>query len=457
MDYLKIEPSKGNVENVLIITDHFTRYAQAFPSKSQTALATAKLLWNNFILHYGFPEKIITDQGRNFESELIENLCQVAGVKKLHTSPYHPQNNGQCEHFNSTLLNMLGTLTPEQKKDWKNHVSAMVHAYNCTKNAATGFSPYYLLFGREPRLPVDVEFGLQRGNQRGPLGESNYVSQLRRQLKFAHNKAKLVASKQQARHKGLYDRKCRGATLYVGDLVLVKQTAWKGRHKIQDHWEEEEYQVVDQPTPGVPVYVVKSIAGGRPRVLHRNLLLPLQGRMRQEGATGEESNPDSDSEGEASETPKATCGRPRRANPIKKRDVPSLTRLPSPEHRTGDGDSSEDEECIILSTPVDTPASTIEEVQSTMTEPVTDLSSDIQTLPDQSTTEHESSEHDPEQVSESESDSDSSVPIVPRRSARSTKGIPPVCYGQVQIKSTIISDPDKPTRYRQVLYVPCYQ
>ena len=87
--------------------------------------------------------------------------------EKLHTSPYHPQTNGQCEHFNSTLLNMLGTLTPEQKKDWKSHVSAMVHAYNCTKNAATGFSPYYLLFRREPRLPVDVEFGLQRGNSEG--------------------------------------------------------------------------------------------------------------------------------------------------------------------------------------------------------------------------------------------------------------------------------------------------
>ena len=164
LDYLKIEPSKGNIENVLIVTDHFTRYAQAFPSKSQTVLATAKLMWNNFILHYGFPSKIITDQGRNFESKLIENLCQVAGVKKLRTSPYHPQTNGQCELFNSTLLNMLGTLTPEQKKDWKSHAPAMVHAYNCTRNAATGLSPCYLLFGREPRLPVDVEFGLQRGS-----------------------------------------------------------------------------------------------------------------------------------------------------------------------------------------------------------------------------------------------------------------------------------------------------
>ena len=117
LDYLKIESSKGNVENsiqhVLIVPDHFTRYAEAFPSKSQTVLTTAKLLWNNFILHYGFPAKIITDQGQNFERELIENLCQVAGVKKLCTSPYHAQTNGQCEHFNSTLLNMSGTLTTE--------------------------------------------------------------------------------------------------------------------------------------------------------------------------------------------------------------------------------------------------------------------------------------------------------------------------------------------------------
>ena len=91
-----------------------------------------------------------------------------------------------------------------------------------------------------------------------------------------------MAMRQQVRHKELYDRKCRGAELEVGDLVLVKQTAWKGRHKIQDQWEDEEYQVVDQLTPGVPVYAVKSIAGGRPRVLHRNLLLPLQGQIRQE-------------------------------------------------------------------------------------------------------------------------------------------------------------------------------
>ena len=92
-----------------------------------------------------------------------------------------------------------------------------------------------------------------------------------------------MAAKQQARHKGLYDRRCKGAALDIGDLVLVKKTAWKGRHNIQDRWESDEYQVIGQPTPGIPVYEVKCIAGGRTRVLHCNLLLPLQGRIRQQG------------------------------------------------------------------------------------------------------------------------------------------------------------------------------
>ena len=76
MDFLSLEPSKGNMEYVLDITNHFTRYAQAFPCRTQTAQATAKMLWENFICHYGFPEKFISDQGRKFESELIKRPMQ---------------------------------------------------------------------------------------------------------------------------------------------------------------------------------------------------------------------------------------------------------------------------------------------------------------------------------------------------------------------------------------------
>ena len=83
MDFLSIEPSKKNIENVLVITDHFTRYAQAYPSKTQTAQETAKMLWENLIRHYGFPEKSLSDQSRNFESELISDFVNWLRLKRF--------------------------------------------------------------------------------------------------------------------------------------------------------------------------------------------------------------------------------------------------------------------------------------------------------------------------------------------------------------------------------------
>ena len=83
MDYLSLEPSKGNIENVLVITDHFTRYALAYPSKNQTAQATARILWDNFICHYGFPEKFISDQGRNFEIRSNQGIVQDSWSEEI--------------------------------------------------------------------------------------------------------------------------------------------------------------------------------------------------------------------------------------------------------------------------------------------------------------------------------------------------------------------------------------
>ena len=275
LDYLTLEPSKGNIENVLVITDHFTRYALAYASKTQTAQATARILWDNFICHYGFPEQFISDQGRNFESDLIQELCKIAGVKKLHTTPYHPQSNGQCERFNSTLCNMLGTLSDEEKSDWKSHLGCMTHAYNCTKHASTTYSPYYLMFGRHPRLPIDVAFGLHKPNCRDNCSKSRYIQKLRRRLNYAHKKASKYSSEQAQKYKTSYDKSAKGPQLQVNDLVLVKIVAHKARHKIQDKWESEEYIVIEQPIPGTPVYRVRPVTGTKVRTLHRNLLLPL--------------------------------------------------------------------------------------------------------------------------------------------------------------------------------------
>ena len=101
VDYLTIEApansKSGKDVNVLIITDHFTRYAQVHITSSQKAPIVAKTLWDQFFVHYGFPEKILSDQGRNFESQLISELCELTQVKKLRTTPYQPEGNGSCE------------------------------------------------------------------------------------------------------------------------------------------------------------------------------------------------------------------------------------------------------------------------------------------------------------------------------------------------------------------------
>ena len=96
LDFLCLEPGKGREENVLVITDHFTRYTQAYVTRTQMAQTMAKTLWDKFIVHYGLPKKILTDQGRNFESQLVADLCALMGVQKIQTSPYRLQTNGQC-------------------------------------------------------------------------------------------------------------------------------------------------------------------------------------------------------------------------------------------------------------------------------------------------------------------------------------------------------------------------
>ena len=89
LDYLCLEPGKGLEENVLVITDHLTRYAQAYVTRTQTAQITVKTLWDKFIVHYGLPKKILANQGQSFESQLVVDLCELMGVQKILTSPYH--------------------------------------------------------------------------------------------------------------------------------------------------------------------------------------------------------------------------------------------------------------------------------------------------------------------------------------------------------------------------------
>ena len=271
IDYLSLEPSKGGFEHILVITDHFSHYAQAIPTRNQTAQTTARVLWENFFVHYGFPAKLHSDQGRNFESKVIADLCKVAGVKKTRTTPAHPQCNGVTERFNRTLLNMLGTLTEEKKLEWRKYVPQLVHAYNATRHETSGVSPYFLMFSRHPRLPIDVAFGLDPNARLG----SEYGRNLMDRMKYVYDVVRAETEKQCHRRKKNYDKKVREAMLQVGDRVLVKRYSFIGKHKIADRWEKGVYIVSKQPDDQIPVYMVESEVDGKSRTLHRNMLLPI--------------------------------------------------------------------------------------------------------------------------------------------------------------------------------------
>ena len=245
VDYLKLETSKGGYDYVLVITDHFTRYAQAVATKNQTAKATAEALFNKFIVHYGIPLKLHSDQGAQFESNIIKELCTIMGISKTRTTPYHPMGNGLTERFNKTLIKMIGTLENHQKRDWKSHLPSLIHAYNSMKQETTGQSPFFLMFGREPRLPVDVIFRTENNQQKDSL--QNYIKSLKSKLEFSYNLTQESIKKAQSRQKKNYDLKVRGAVIQPGDKVLVKIVAFDGPHKLSDKWEEEPYIVHSQP------------------------------------------------------------------------------------------------------------------------------------------------------------------------------------------------------------------
>ncbi|GFO15095.1 Pol polyprotein [Plakobranchus ocellatus] len=122
-----------------------------------SAKTTAEALLS-FCQNFGIPKRIHSDQGANFGGKVIQELCSLLGAEKFRTKPYHPQGNGACERFNRTVIRMLGTLPTEKKINWPMHIGMLGLAYNATPSDATGYSPYFLLFGRNPYLPVDNLF-----------------------------------------------------------------------------------------------------------------------------------------------------------------------------------------------------------------------------------------------------------------------------------------------------------
>ena len=238
MDYVHLEPSSGGYQYILVIMDHYTRFAQAYATRDKSTKTAAVKLYNDFIMRFGFPETIHHDQGGEFEN----NLEKLSVFRHSWATPYHPQGNGQVERLNRTLLSMLRALPEKQKSRWRDHLNKVVHAYNCTRHDSTGFSPSYLLFGRTPRLLIDIIFGLKP-----PEGYSTYpeyVRNWRRAMKEAYDLASAHERRSADIGKQQYEKEVKHTALCEEDRVLVRNmTERGGPGKLRSYWEHEIYVV----------------------------------------------------------------------------------------------------------------------------------------------------------------------------------------------------------------------
>ena len=253
VDFTSIETTmeldkSPRVANVLVFQDHFTKYVLAYVTSNQTAKTIAKFLYGGFISIFGALARLLSDRGTSFTSSIIQELCEILGVQQLQTTPYHPQANGLVERLHQMIMHMIGKLGEDKKADWPSHLAEIVHAYNATRSAVTGYSPHYLMFGQRPRLPVNFVFPTV-GSSEAPMREAStrkedtYVASVRDQLRSTLREVQAQSTAEACRQKWYYDQKVGTVNLKPGNLVLVKADAWKGKRKIKDRWDEETCKV----------------------------------------------------------------------------------------------------------------------------------------------------------------------------------------------------------------------
>ena len=150
-----IPASTGGYKYILVLTDFATKWPEAIPLKSISTEAVATALLNIFT-RLGVPKEILSDRGTQFTSSMMTEVYRLMSIKGLRTTPYHPQCNGACERLNGVLKKMLKRLCVEQPKLWHRFINPLLFAYREVEHRSTGYSPFYLMYGREVRGPMQI-------------------------------------------------------------------------------------------------------------------------------------------------------------------------------------------------------------------------------------------------------------------------------------------------------------
>ena len=263
MDYIGPMPetSRGN-KHLLVLMDHFTKWCEVFPTKDQKACTVADILVTRVFSRFGPPTIIHSDQGRNFESNLMQEICLLMGTHKSRTTAYHPQCDGLVERHNRTIQDMLSSFVADHKDDWDMWVSLVVYAYNTSTHESTGFSPYELIFGRPARTPLELDLQIPLKN---PCSQSEYSQSVRQSLQSIKKSAQHNLSSSRFRQKKYYDQRARKWNPHPvgGSVWLRRPKPWK----FGGRWIGP-FQIISRQ--GVN-YKIRSMEG-KDKVVHHNSL-----------------------------------------------------------------------------------------------------------------------------------------------------------------------------------------
>ena len=253
---------------ILVAEDYFTKWIEAWAIPDQEAKTIAQKLLDDMFLHFSLPDRLHSDQGRQFEGKLIRELCKLLQVEKTHTTPYHPQGDRLVERANRTILDMLATVV-KSHENWESHLRATCMAYNTSVQSTTGQLPYFLMFGRRVRIPIDLLCGPRQTGE--CVSVNDYVSQQSKILQAAYYQAQNRMGLQQDRQKEKYDRKRHGEPFKEGDhVMLYTPSIPRGRcKKLTCHWSGP-YLVVKKISE--VTYRIRQCNGRKRVVVHFNRL-----------------------------------------------------------------------------------------------------------------------------------------------------------------------------------------
>ena len=185
---------------------------------NQEATTFAQKLVDEFFFRFSPPEQLHSEQGRYFESEVITVIYKLLGVVKSRTTPYHPQSDGLVERYNRTLLAMLATAIREYPFKWEEYLRRLCLAYNTSVNPTTGYSLFFLMFGRQVHMPVEIMYG-SRTQQETMVPQ--YVADLQTSLTTAYMHVREKMGAKLDRQKEVYNKQLHGKSYEKGDLVWL--------------------------------------------------------------------------------------------------------------------------------------------------------------------------------------------------------------------------------------------